>query len=141
MAYRFDQMDASSPTFHRSAPVLAVRDVLRSRNYYRDVLGFEEHGVWGEPPCFCILGRDTITVFLDQAPDAADIVNSHGWAAYFYVSGLDSIADDFRRRGAEIVRGPEDAVYGCREIDVRDPDGHLICFGQDLSPASNGPGL
>jgi hypothetical protein len=39
-------------TFTRSATVLQVNDVLCSRDYYRDMLGFTEHGMWGEPPGF-----------------------------------------------------------------------------------------
>lgn len=127
--------------FSRSAPVLQVRDVLRSRGFYRDVLGFSSANLWGEPPCFCIVGQDTITLFLDQARDDAPIPVNQYWAAYFYISNIDEFASDVAARGAEIIRGPEDAPYGCREIDVRDPDGHIVCFGQDLQPGSDGPGL
>ena len=35
-------------------------------------------------------------------------------------------------RGATIVRPPEDQVYGCRDFEVRDLDGYVICFGQDI---------
>src|SRR5438067_1400610 len=31
-------------------PVLAVRDVAAAAAYYRDVLGFEDVWLWGEPP-------------------------------------------------------------------------------------------
>ena len=31
-------------------PILAVKDVVEAANYYRDVLGFEEIWLWGEPP-------------------------------------------------------------------------------------------
>ena len=35
-------------------------------------------------------------------------------------------------RGADIATSPTDRAYGCREFEVRDRDGHVICFGQDL---------
>ena len=132
---------AKAPEFVRSAPVLPVRDVLASRDFYCDRLGFRTGGVWGEPPCFAIVGRDTITVFLDQVEDGKPPVPGHGWAAYLYVTDVDALADELRGRGVDIERGPEDALYGCREIDIRDPDGHLIGFGQDLQPGPDGPGL
>lgn len=134
-------MDASLPTFSRSAPVLQVSDVLKSRDFYRDLLGFEEFGMWGEPPCFCILGRGAITIFLDQSWKGRPVPANQYWAAYLYVSDAEALAAEFRARGVEIARGPEDAPHGCREIDVRDPDGHIICFGQDLETPAAGPGL
>ena len=63
------------------------------------------------------------------------------WAAYFYVSDVDTLATEYRKRDVDILCGPEDALYGCREIDIRNPDGHIICFGQDLNEGPEGPGL
>lgn len=127
--------------FFRSACVLQVKDVIASEAFYRK-LGFTAGGFWGDPPCFCITGRDTVTVFLDQTQKADDAapVNQY-WASYIYVSDVDALAEEIKANGVEIIRGPEDAPHGCREIDVRDPDGHIIAFGQDLMPGPEGPGL
>ena len=38
-----------------------------------------------------------------------------------------------RAKGAKIVREPNDTVYEMREFEVRDPDGHLLCFAHDIS--------
>ena len=132
---------AKPQTFVRSAPIPAVRDVLKSRVFYCNALRFRTGGVWGEPPCFAIVGRDTITVFLDQAPDGAPIPYNHGWAAYLYVTNVNALAAEFSANGVELIRGPKEADYGCREVDIRDPDGHLIGFSQDLNPGPDGPGL
>lgn len=129
--------------FSRSASVLQVRDVVRSRDFYCNELGFTSDSLWGEPPCFGIVGRGTITLFLDQTIDYGDrsIPLNQYWAVYCYVSDVDALAAEFTERHVEIMRGPVDAPHGCREIDVRDPDGHIICFGQDLQPGPDGPGL
>ncbi len=127
--------------FIRSAAVIEVRDVLASRDFYRDKLGFETAGVWGEPPCFCIVGRGTTTLFLDQSRGEGALPVNQYWAAYIYVSDVAALIEEYEARGVEILRGPEDMPHGCREIDVRDPDGHIICFGQDLQPGPEGPGL
>lgn len=123
-----------------SAPVIQVSDILRSRDFYRDALGFTENGLWGEPPCFCIMQRDRISVFLDQTDGNSPAPVNQYWAAYFYVSDANEIATEFKDRGTGIIRGPEDAPHGCREIDVQDPDGHVICFGQDLEAAEDTAG-
>ena len=126
--------------FHRSAAVLQVRDVVASRKFYLEELGFEQGSLFGEPPVFCIVGRDTVTLFLDKARDGTVPVNQY-WAAYIYVNDVDALHAGYVARGLDIPRAPEDMPYGCRDFDVRDPDGHLIAFGQDLRPGPDGPGL
>lgn len=125
----------------RSAPVLQVRDVMKSAEFYTDKLGFTSANMWGEPPCFCIVGRETVTLFLDQQRADGSLPTNQYWAAYVYVNDVDGYLADVKGRGVEILRGPENTGYGCREFDVRDIDGHIVCFGQDLVPGKDGPGL
>ena len=54
------------------------------------------------------------------------------WDAYLYVRDVDALHAELGRRGATILRPPEDQVYGCRDFEVQDLDGYVICFGQDL---------
>ena len=131
----------TSPTCIRAAPVLEVADVARSEAFYRDKLGFVSHGVWGDPPGFCIVQRGRVTVMLDRSGRDGPLPLNQYWAAYVYVDDADALHAEFAAAGVEIVRGPEDMYYGCRDFDVRDPDGHLIAFGQDLEPNGPGPGL
>lgn len=131
----------NSPEFARSAPVLQVRDVVASAAFYQEQLGFSAGRFWGDPPCFCILGRGAVTIFLDQARDERPLPTNQYWAAYVYVDDVDAYLRELKDRAVDIVRGPENTEYGCREIDVKDPDGHIIGFGQDLMPGPAGPGL
>lgn len=131
----------TQPTCLRSAPVLEVKDVKRSEAFYTEKLGFISHGTWGDPPGFCIVQRGTVTVMLDKSGRDREIPLNQYWAAYVYVDDADALAAEYRAKGLEIVRGPEDMEYGCRDFDIRDPDGHLIAFGQDLDATSAGPGL
>ena len=125
----------------RSSAVLQVRDVVRSRDFYVEKLGFSGGRFWGEPPCFCIVGRGTVTIMLDQSRETGPTPVNQYWAAYVYVDDAEALHREFKAAGVEIVRGPEGMPYGCRDFDVRDPDGHLIAFGQDLQPGPDGPGL
>ena len=127
--------------FVRSSAVIEVKDVVASAAFYKDKLGFETASTWGEPPCFCIVGRGAVTLFLDQRREAGAIPLNQYWAAYVYIDDVVRYEAELRGRGVEIIRGPETTFYGIREIDVRDPDGHIICFGQDLTPSPHGPGL
>jgi hypothetical protein len=53
--------------------------------------------------------------------------------AYLRVTGIDGLADELRNRGAEILDGPEDGIYGQRELVVTDCNGLILCFGEDAS--------
>lgn len=130
-----------SNEFMRSMTVLNVADVTRSERFYVDKLGFFSHGAWGDPPAFCIVQRGQVSIALDRYREGETIPLNQYWAAYLYVADADALVEEFRGRSVEIVREPEDAEYGLRDFDIRDPDGHLICFGHDLMPPKHGPGL
>ena len=110
-------------------PVLRVSDYGRARAFWVDTLGFEVMEEAGEPVTgFGILRRDRAQVFLVawDGPEAA----YSGWRAYFHTDALDDLAETLRERGARFD-GPALTEYGMREIEVSDPDGNRLCFGQD----------
>jgi catechol 2,3-dioxygenase-like lactoylglutathione lyase family enzyme len=119
-------------------PLFLVNDVVKAAEYYRDVLGFRFDRYWGEPPCFCIVWRDAVEIFLKQPEDPAQAaVRPNGtagaWDAYINVGNADALFEELRAKGAKILRVPCDAVYEMREFEVEDPDGHVLCFAHDLS--------
>jgi catechol 2,3-dioxygenase-like lactoylglutathione lyase family enzyme len=119
--------------FLESATILEVKDVVASETFYREKLGFGPGTFFGEPPTFCILRRGEVRVFLDKTRTSprATPLNQY-WALYIYVDNVDELAAEFAGRGVAFDRAIEDQEYGCRDFDVRDPDGHVIGFGQEL---------
>lgn len=111
-----------------SIPVLRVADYPRAKAFWIETLGFALAEEGGDPARFGIFKREAATVFVD-AWHGADPVPSPGWRAYFHVDDVDAMAATLNWPKVE---GPEDKVYGMREIVVTDPDGNLLCFGQDL---------
>lgn len=130
------------PEMIRSSTILQVSDVVASEAFYREKLGFDPGNFWGDPPCFCIVGHGRVTLFLDQTREEGTQapVNQY-WAAYTYIDDADAYHAELKSRGVDIVRPPEDTEYGCRDFDVKDPDGHIIAFSHDLTPGPQGPGL
>ena len=116
----------------RAMPVLQVRDVSLSADFYCDKLGFRSQGTWGAGPEFCIVSRGAVTIALDCSRDGSPPPVNQNWAAYVYVDDADALAAEFESREVPILRGPEDTDYGSRDFDVRDPDGHIVAFGHDL---------
>lgn len=121
-----------------SAPVLLVRDVVKSANHYRDALGFSYERFWGEPPDFVILRRDGMFLMLNQAPAHHPIVPNwkvcgNIWNVYFWVSNADALLAEFRQRGAKIDYDIHDKPYGIREFGIQDLDGYDVAFGQPIA--------
>lgn len=122
------------PTFLESATTLEVKDVIASELFYREKLGFRPGFFFGEPPTFCIASRDKVTVFLDKTRTSPrETPLNQYWALYIYVDDVDAVAAELAARGVPFDREIEDQDYGCRDFDIRDPDGHLIGIGQELT--------
>jgi catechol 2,3-dioxygenase-like lactoylglutathione lyase family enzyme len=104
--------------FVQSATTLEVKDIKASEAFYREKLGFRPGLFFGEPPIFCIISRDDVTIFL------------------LYVDDVNAMAAELAARGVAFDREPEDQPYGCRDFDIRDPDGHVIGIGQNERSAA-----
>lgn len=131
-------------SFVAAVPQFTVTDLVRTAEYYRDVLGFQIAGYWdGErvtlgadtSPVFAIVSRDQVQVFFNRA-DQPDVRRSRAegaYDAYLRVTGIDALAEELRTRGADILDGPEDRTYGQRELVVKDCNGLILAFGEDTS--------
>jgi catechol 2,3-dioxygenase-like lactoylglutathione lyase family enzyme len=136
--------ETSMPRVTGVAPQFLVADVVRAAEYYRDRLGFRIVGYFFEdPPVFAMVGRDDKIIMLSlmtggttgtrggsnraHKPEAID--------AYLWVDDVEALHAEFQRNRADIVMPPTMRIYGMKEIEVRDLDGYLLCFGQDV-PAS-----
>jgi catechol 2,3-dioxygenase-like lactoylglutathione lyase family enzyme len=134
--------EAASVRFLAAVPQFTVPDLVRTAEYYRDVLGFQIAGYWnGEsvthapetPPVFAIVWRDQIQVFFSLA-DESEVRRGRAdgaYDAYFRVTGIDALAEELHKRGADIVDGPEDRIYGQRELVVADCNELILAFGEE----------
>ena len=121
--------------FVQSATTLEAKDIRVSEAFYaRNSDSGPEF--FGDPPTFCIISRDDVTIFLDLARTPHPAPLNQNWAVYIYVDDVNAMAAELAARGVAFDREPEDQPYGCRDFDIRDPDGHLIGIGQnELSAA------
>lgn len=126
--------------FESVVPQFTVPDIVRTAEYYRDVLGFEIRGYWREPPVFAIVARDSTQLFFNRA--APDTVPRTGRAdgaydAYFRIRGIKALAATLGKQGAEVIEGPEVREYGMVELVIRDCNGLILAFGEEV-PAGAG---
>jgi uncharacterized glyoxalase superfamily protein PhnB len=119
------------------APFLLVADVVRAAEYYRDRLGFTIRGYFFEdPPVFAMVGRDDHIVMLSLMTGGRGGSNRDHKAealdAYLSVDDVDALHAEFQQRGADLIGPPQLRIYGMKELEVRDLDGYVICFGEDV---------
>ena len=99
-------------------PQLPVADVEISQAYYRDVLGFEIAWITPDKSMGSVTKNGT-TIFFRRKERGFQPTTQ-----WMYTSDVDSTYEEFKKAGAEIVRGLEDMPYGIRQFTIRDLDGH-----------------
>lgn len=125
--------------FYGVAPYFIVDDIHQSAEFYRDKLGFHFDRIWGEPPQFVMVHRDRVTIMLKSVGSAGHArpnyqVNPDScWDAYIWIKDADALYQELQSRGVKITREIENTDYGCRDFDVQDNSGYILCFGQDIS--------
>ncbi len=95
--------------FSSLSAVFIVTNVVESANYYRDVLGFSYDRFWGEPPCFVMVRRGNVEFMLKQPPTGAvarpnQQIEACCWDAYVRISEIHSLFEEFKSKGAKILR-------------------------------------
>ena len=121
------------------APYYLVDDVVKSAEWYRDKLGFKFERYWGEPPSFVMLKRDGIIIMHKEvwgvkgkARPNNKVHENACWDAYIWVNDADALYAEFKGKGVKIAREIENTFYGCRDFDIEDCNGYVLCFGQDI---------
>jgi hypothetical protein len=118
--------------FLSSVPILSVRSVPASIDYYVHKLGFGKEWDWGDPPTFACVRRDQVSIFLCQGAQGAPGT----WVSIF-VQNVDGLYEDYQRRGADIRQAPTNFPWGVREMNVQDLDGHRLRLGSDATGPSD----
>ena len=129
----------AQPALCGAAIVLVVRDVPRSVEHYRDVLGFTVEFTHGEPTFYAGVERDGVAIHL-QAASESKRQPGHGGINIF-VTDVDALYRELTARGARTLNEPKDYPYGMRDFDVHDLDGNHLCFwmesAQPTAPATS----
>ena len=107
-------------------PILQVADLQRALSFYRDVLGFAQGWIVGEPPWLASVCRDVVEfhLYVVEKP-----VPSH---VYLNVNGVDEYFSAAAAAGAQVVYALENRKYGMRDGRLADPDGNHIGIGENL---------
>jgi catechol 2,3-dioxygenase-like lactoylglutathione lyase family enzyme len=106
-------------------PVLEVADVVEAAEFYERSLGFVFQRFWGDPPCFVMLFRGAIQIFLrGRRSGAKQFIKKpynecEGWDVFIRVDDVDVLHRELQATGVEIAREPETTTYKMREMEFR----------------------
>jgi len=115
--------------------VIAVHDLKKSAEYYRDVLGFDVIEI-GDPG-WLFFRKDNCFIMAGECPDAispADL-GDHSYFAYMEVDDIDQLHSTLVARGVQPVKALRTERWGMREFGIRTVDGHRIMFGSPAGKA------
>jgi catechol 2,3-dioxygenase-like lactoylglutathione lyase family enzyme len=131
-------------------PLLQVFDMPASLAFYRDLLGFEI--VSAAPPAAQVAGdahdwvwlqRGEVNLMLNTAydpdaerppvPDAARMAAHDDTALYLGAPDVDAVYAHLLAHGVTLDP-PRVASYGMKQLNLKDPDGFVICFQWPVEP-------
>lgn len=129
-------MTNPDPIIEDIAPIVPVCDVAASVDFYADVLGFERRFV-SEDKSFAMVVHSGFAIqFLACDDPEALKATANNISMYVWVKHVDALYEQLKPKLDALpegrVRPPFDQAYGMREFHVKDPDGCLLFFGEEI---------
>lgn len=129
--------DQSHHHFYTLQPVLAVKDVQATAEYYRDRLGFRIDFLYGNPPFHGAVSQgewstEGVKIQL-SASDASDSGELSAVSLYIFVGpNIDALFEQYEQAGVDIHRRVADYPWGMREFEIKDCNGYILRFGTQI---------
>ena len=115
-----------------AVPILFVRDVAASAEFFRTKLGFEVDFLYGTPPFYGSVSRGGACLHLRfvHQPNFAELAAREVSLilASIEVSDVRRLFEELEQRGVEFAQAPTRQPWGGTDFQVRDPDGNVISF-------------
>lgn len=115
--------DASHIRFHPASPILRVHSLPSSIDYYVSVLGFGLD--WLEPSVMASVSRGPANIMLCEGDQGHP-----GTWLWMGVGDIEPLFEEYQAKGA-VIRHPPTNYYWAYEMQISDPDGHVLRFGSD----------
>ena len=119
------------------SPMMEVNDLQETIDYYTTTLGFELQGTWPDdaPARWAALRAGQVTLmFITRDEPGANPPTLTG-QLYCYPPDVNALWDELKDNAA--IAWPIDNMgYGMREFAIRDCNGYVLTFGQDIEEIS-----
>ncbi len=117
------------PRLTQITPLILVRDIGRSIEFYVGILGFN---AGYQSDNYAYMYRDNIAIRLLKSGEGVDITIRQ--CCYIDVEGVDALYESLRPKLEKLPKGrvkiPFSQFYGKREFHVIDEDNMALMFGE-----------
>jgi hypothetical protein len=114
--------------FECAIPILNMKSLAASMDYYVNKLGFEKKWDWGEPSNFGCVKRGKVEIFLCEGAQG----RPGTWMSIF-LQDVDALYKEYQKRGTIIREPPANFPWHTRDMLVEDLDGHPFRMGGESS--------
>jgi uncharacterized glyoxalase superfamily protein PhnB len=122
----------SAPILSPAIPQLPSGNLQRTHEFFRDILGFDKFAMYAEEGHLIICRGQTELHFWDAKSESAAKKIGSVSSCYIRVKHIDALFAEFKAKGAsfgyELTRQP----WGMNEMQVNDPYGNAIRFGEEI---------
>jgi predicted lactoylglutathione lyase len=106
-------------------PVLPVRDMKTSLNYYVNTLGFTKADWVTDDSTFALVLRDGLGIYLSEETE------EHSRAfVWIGAENIEPLYEEYKASGATIREAPTNYSWAYH-MEVEDPDGHVLRIGSE----------
>ena len=113
------------------ATILPVNEIEPSLRFYVDLLGFTCTFTWEDPVSYAVLKRDGVSIHLSLQDQPVQVAEST--SCYVFCHDVEALSEEFKAKGIAFHEPLNTTDYRMKEFAVKDPEGHKVCFGQELS--------
>ena len=118
-------------TFKRVTPMLTVPDIDVAVKFYADVLGFHPAN---QSDSWAVVERDGVEVMFALPNPHLPIFTEPQFTGSLYIqvtNGVEEIWESVKNK-ATVVYALETFSYGMREFSIRDNNGYVLQFGEEV---------
>jgi uncharacterized glyoxalase superfamily protein PhnB len=120
------------------SPLLAVRDMKKTLDFYTKSLGFNLKMAFPTPenPQYADIIKDgMVMMFIPAKEHGIAEKEKFGTGVYLYLQidgDIDKYYNELKQKGVKIAVDIKDEPFGVRDFTVEDPDGYKLTFNQTL---------
>ena len=118
---------AGDELFLGANPILPVKNVKDTANFYADELAFKIEILWENPPYAAVARDKTIIEFGEGRKEYAGT-----GVCVIFVSDVDQVYKEYSDKDIEFVGDLADRYYGSRDFRIKDNNGNMLIFSSPL---------
>lgn len=112
-------------------PMLWVDDVRKTIDYYVSVLGFDEANYSAEPE-WGVVEKHFVSIMFSKPNDHVSYKGPQFTGSFYFRTDDADAWWGYLKDRATVVYPIEDFPYGMREFAIKDCNGYILQFGQDI---------